>query len=204
MMTKNQKTKGFTLVETLVSLFIFGMMSVALVNIFVSGLNTQTRILQNQDLMNQASYSMEYMGKLIRMAERDTTGDCAPRGESYGAGGSYPSNSITFLAYDTKAAGYRCIQFLLDGNAIKERRSTTSSMAQFQTAQAITSSSVYVINEGLYFYITGDAASSSEPYGPIDSLQPKVTILINMRYNILPAPPYLTMQTTISQRKLDI
>jgi len=195
-MVKNQKIKGFTLVETLVSLFIFGMMSVALVNIFVSGLNTQTRILQNQDLMNQASYSLEYMGKLIRMAEKDTTGDCAPAGESYGVGGSYPNNSITFLAYDTKAAGYRCIQFLLDGNAIKERRSTTASMAQLQTAQAITSSSVYVINEGLYFFVSGDVLG--------DQRQPMITILINIRYNILPTPPYLTMQTTISQRKLDI
>lgn len=195
-MTKNQKTKGFTLVETLVSLFIFGMMSVALVNIFVSALNTQTRILQNQDLMNQASYSLEYMGKLIRMAERDETGACAPTGESYGVGGSYPANSITFLAYDTKAAGYRCIQFLLEGNAIKEKRSTTASKDNFQTAQAITSASVYLITDGLYFFVNGDVVG--------DQRQPMVTILINMRYNALPAPPYLTMQTTISQRKLDI
>lgn len=198
MIINNQKTKGFTLVETLVSLFIFGMMSVALVNIFVSSLGTQTRILQNQDLMSQASYSLEYMGKLIRMAERDETGNCAPIGESYGLGGSYPNNSITFLAYDSKAPGYRCIQFLLDGNAIKEKRSTTDSLADFQPAQAITSSSVYVITDGLYFSVTGDTALESP------ALQPKVTILINMRYNALPAPPYLTMQTTISQRKLDI
>jgi prepilin-type N-terminal cleavage/methylation domain-containing protein len=196
MMTNNKKTKGFTLVETLVSLFIFGMMSVVLVNVFVSGLNTQTRILQNQDLMNQASYSLEYMGKLIRMAERDETGNCAPIGESYGVGGSYPDNSITFLAYDTKAGDYRCLQFLLEGNAIKEKRSTTDSSAQFQTAQAITSSSVYVITDGLYFFVNGDTAD--------DQRQPMITTLINLRYNASPDPPYLTMQTTVSQRKLDI
>ena len=189
----NQKIKGFTLIETLVSLFIFGMMSVALVNIFVSTLNTQTRILQNQDLMNQASYSLEYMGKIIRMAERDDDGGCAPAMKSYGLG----ANSITFLAYDTKAGANRCMQFLLEGNAIKVKKSTDDTSANLQAAQAITSSSVYVIAaNGLYFSVIGDTVG--------DTRQPMVTILISMRYNISPSPPYITMQTSISQRKLDI
>jgi prepilin-type N-terminal cleavage/methylation domain-containing protein len=191
-MKENQKTKGFTLIETLVSLFIFGMMSVALVNIFVSTLNTQTRILQNQDLMSQSSYLLEHMGKIIRMAQRDDTGSCAPTGESYKVENGI--KSITFLAYDSQSSSYKCVQFLLESNAIKEKRSTDETAANFGTAQAVTSSSVYVSD--LAFNVTGDSLG--------DTLQPKVTIMINMRYNNASNPPRLIMQTSVSQRKLDV
>jgi prepilin-type N-terminal cleavage/methylation domain-containing protein len=192
MIIKNQKSKGFTLVETLVSLFIFGTMSVVLVNTFVGTLNTQTRILQNQDLMNQSSYALEHMGKIIRMAERDEVGSCAPAGEGYQVDNGV--KSITFLAYDSKESVYKCVRFLLEDNAIKESRSTDETDDNLGVAQAITSSSVYVSD--LAFNVTGDSLG--------DVLQPKITIMINMRYNISPNPPRLIVQTTISQRKLDI
>jgi len=193
MIIKKQNQKGFTLIETLVSLFIFGMMSVALVNIFVGALNSQTRILQNQDLMSQTSYVLERMGKIIRMAEKDVAGTCAPAGESYLVSGQ----SITFLTYDTKAAAYRCAKFSLESNTIKESRSTDTTAANLQAAQAITSSSIYV--SGLSFTVTGDTLGESP------ALQPKTTILINARYNAVTAnPPRLIIQTSISQRKLDI
>jgi prepilin-type N-terminal cleavage/methylation domain-containing protein len=192
MINNNQNSKGFTLIETLVSLFIFGMMSVALVNIFVGTLNTQTRILQNQDLMSQSSYALEHMGKIIRMAEKDTVGTCAPVGENYEVANGV--KSITFLAYDSKSAKYICVKFSLENNAIKESRSTDEKASNLQTAQAITSSSVYVSD--LAFEVTGDSLG--------DLIQPKVTIMINMRYNSSFDPPRLIMQTSISQRKLDI
>jgi prepilin-type N-terminal cleavage/methylation domain-containing protein len=192
MIKDNQKIKGFTLIETLVSLFIFGMMSVALVNIFVSALNTQTRILQNQDLMNQSSYTLEYMGKIIRMAEKDTAGDCAPAGESYKVDNGI--KAITFLAYDSKDKVYKCTQFLLENNTIKERRSTDLTAVNLQTSQAITSSSVYVSD--LAFNVAGDVLG--------DTLQPKTTIMVNMRYNTVSNQPRLIIQTSVSQRKLDI
>ncbi len=193
MIKNNQNLRGFTLIETLVSLFIFGMMSVALVNIFVGALNSQTRILQNQDLMNQSSYTLEYMGKVIRMAERDTTGNCAPTGESYKVENGI--KSITFLAYDSKASEYRCTQFLLENNAIKERVSTDTTATNLGSSQSITSSSVYVSD--LAFNVTGDTTG--------DTLQPKTTIMINMRYNVISTnAPRLIMQTSVSQRKLDI
>lgn len=193
MINKNQKTKGFTLVETLVSLLIFGFISIILVNVFVSVLNSQKRILQNQELMNSSSYALDYMTKLIRMAEKDDDGYCTgTAGKNYDLTAAV--DSITFLAYDIKSSSYKCIQFLLDGTTIKEKKSTDNSVSNLGVAQAITSSSVQVT--GLTFGLTGDGT---------DTLQPKVTVMIKMKSASLSSnAPSLVVQTSVSQRKLDI
>jgi len=193
MINKNPKNKGFTLVETLVSLLIFGFISIILVNVFVSTLNSQKRILQNQELMNSSSYALDYMAKLIRMAEKDEIGDCTGTvGKNYSL--TAAPNSITFLAYDNKSSSYKCTQFLLDGTIIKERKSTDDNIINLGEAQAITSSSVEVVD--LTFGLTGDGA---------DTLQPKATIMIKMKSKSSSAnAPSLIIQTSVSQRKLDI
>lgn len=194
MMKNKSNSKGFTLVETLTSLFIFGMMSVALINIFVSGTNTQGRILRNQELMNQSSYALEKMSKAIRMATVDSTGDCAGvAGENYGLS----SSAIYFLSWDAKLAtpAYICREFYLDGGIIYERRSSDATRANLAAGQAITAASV-IVND-LTFNITGDTVG--------DLIQPKVTVMINMESNTgLSTGPYITVQTSISQRRLDI
>lgn len=193
MINNNQKTKGFTLVETLVALLIFGFVSVILVNIFVSVLNSQKRILQNQELMNQSSYALEYMTKAIRMAEKDMTGSCSgAAGENFRVGTS--PVSIAFLTYDLKDSTYKCVQFLIENNAIKERRSTDESLPT-GTALPITSSAVSV--DRLEFYVAGDILG--------DNIQPKITIMIKMKsLSSSTNAPVIIVQTTVSQRKLDI
>ncbi|MFZ2390214.1 MAG: type II secretion system protein [Minisyncoccales bacterium] len=193
MINNNQKIKGFTLVETLVALLIFGFVSVILVNIFVSVLNSQKRILQNQELMNQSSYTLEYMSKAIRMAEKDMTGTCSgAAGENFRVGTS--PVSIAFLTYDIKDSSYKCVQFLIEDNAVKERRSTDESLP-VGTALPITSSAVSV--DRLEFYVTGDVLG--------DNIQPKVTVMIKMKsLSSSTNAPMVIVETTISQRKLDI
>ena len=193
MINKNQKIKGFTLVETLVSLLIFGFISVIMVNVFVSVLNTQKRILQNQELMNSSSYALDYMSKLIRMAENDESGNCTgTAGKNYSL--TAAPNSITFLAYDAKSSSYKCTQFLLSEATIKERKSTDENISNLGSAQSITSSSIHV--SILTFALMGDGT---------DTLQPKVTIMIKMKSgSLLDSGPSIIIQTSVSQRKLDI
>jgi prepilin-type N-terminal cleavage/methylation domain-containing protein len=193
MINNNQKIKGFTLIETLVALLIFGFVSVILVNIFVSVLNSQKRILQNQELMNQSSYALEYMSKAIRMAEKDMTGTCSgAAGENFRVGTS--PVSIAFLMYDIKDDSYKCVQFLIEDNAVKERRSVDESLPS-GTALPITSSSVSV--DRFEFYVTGDILG--------DNIQPKITVMIKMKsLSSSTNAPVVIVQTTISQRKLDI
>ena len=193
MINNNQKIKGFTLVETLVALVIFGFVSVILVNIFVSVLNSQKRILQNQEIMNQSSYALEYMTKAIRMAEKDMAGTCSgAAGENFRVGTS--PVSIAFLSYDIKDDSHKCIQFLIEDAAIKERRSTDESLPT-GTALPITSSAVSV--DRLEFLVEGDI------FG--DNIQPKITVMIKMKsLSSSTNAPVIIVQTTVSQRKLDI
>jgi len=47
-MKTKQNSKAFTMVETLVSICLFGFISVVLINDFVASINCQTSIFQNQ------------------------------------------------------------------------------------------------------------------------------------------------------------
>jgi hypothetical protein len=177
----------------MISILIFGFISVIVVNIFASILSSQQRILRSQELMNQSSYTLEYMTKMIRMAQRDDVGDCVGiAGQNYGVG----TNSITFLTYDISSSSYKCIQFLKEGNTIKEMISTDEDVTNLQTAQAITSSAVKV--DDVTFNVTGDSVVG-------DSFQPKITVMIKMEsVSSFSNPPTITIQTSISQRELDI
>ncbi len=193
MITGNEKEKGFTLVEMLVSIAIFSIISVGLINVFVAAVQSQGRILQNQNLMDQSSYVLEYMGKLIRMGNMDATGGCTGTANTnYGL--NQAPNSITFLAYDSVNKQYRCRQFLLANNVIEERRSYDTTAANLEPPTGITSSQVKVDN--MKFVVTGDILTSA---------QPKVTIMVKME----PARntgnvPQISVETSISQRHLNI
>lgn len=188
---RSEKRKAFTLIETVVSIALFGFISVILVNIFVSSIRTQTRILQNQELMEQSSYSLEYMSRILRMAKKDIDGTCTGTADAnYGVG----TDSITFLAYDTRAEDYLCRRFLKDGDSVKEMKSTDATSANLGTAQSITSSKVKVA--GLTFGVTGNVVP--------DTVQPKVTIMINIKSGDAVGSPEIFLQSSVSQRDLDI
>ena len=194
---KRQSNKAFTLVETLVSVAIFSLLSVGIVNVFVSALKTQSRILQSQLLMEQGNYVLDYMTKAIRMAKKDTVGGCVTINENYAVGSS-PA-SITFLSYDTKAAEYRCRRFILSGDAIMEQRSSDATSASLSSAVAITSSKVKITN--LSINVRGDVTS------PADDLeQPLTTIMVVMEPSsqLMSASMKVTVQTSVSERQLDI
>jgi len=197
--------KGLTLVELLVSIGIFGILVTGLISMFMSAVDAQQSVLQNQELLNQGSYVTEYMDRAIRMALRDdgTVGnekECTETVDikSYGVA----SGSITFLSYDVTSlpgdlyGGYRCKRFLLYDNKIWERRSTDASASSLQDAVEITSSKVKILSFNIE--VNGDV---------IDTSQPKVTFSIEMESSSsrrLNPVPSMIFQTTISQRNLNI
>ncbi len=193
MIKANKKEKGFTLIEMLVSILIFSIISAGLINVFIAAVQSQSRVLQNQSLMEQSSYSLEYMGKLIRMANMDTTGGCTGVVNTNYSIAQAP-NSITFLAYDAVNSQYRCRQFLLSNNIIEERRSSDATVANLEPATEITSSQVKV--NKLKFVVTGDVLTSA---------QPKVTIMVKMESaRNTSNPPQISVETSVSQRHLNI
>jgi len=62
------KNKGFTLVEMLVSLAIFSILLVAVLNTFVKGYYYQKRVAEMQAVEREGSYLMELISREIRMA----------------------------------------------------------------------------------------------------------------------------------------
>ncbi|MDD5569364.1 MAG: prepilin-type N-terminal cleavage/methylation domain-containing protein [Candidatus Pacebacteria bacterium] len=187
---------GLTLVEMLVSMAIFGILSVSLVTLFTSAMNSQAAILQNQELAAQTGYVMEYMHRALRMADIDTTGGCTGTPNS-NYGGDSEKISINFLGYDYTAAipGYKCMQFSISGNIIQFKQSTDQTDDNFGAAINMTSSKVKV-NE-LSLNVVGDTVNVS---------QPRVTIMIDAQSTskrVSPVPT-IKLQTTASQRNLNI
>lgn len=184
--------KGFTLVEVLVCIALFGIISVALINVFVASIKSQSRIIYSQELLEQSSYVLEYMNSKIRMAIKDVDGSCITIGGStyniYGGG-----SSIRFISYNAEISDYVCREFFLENNLIKERSSTDTSSSNFGVASVIASPSFKV--NSLKFSIFGDSIGN----------QPRVTTLINMHKEEQDGvTSKITIQSTASKRQLEI
>jgi prepilin-type N-terminal cleavage/methylation domain-containing protein len=180
-----KNNKGLTLIETLVSIVLFGIISTLLVNIFVVSIRTQGRVVANQELVEQSTYALDYMATKIRMAIKDETGACNGSPSNYSTG----ENSIKFISYDSINSAYVCREFLLDNSIIKERISTDETSILLGSAIPITSNSFNVSK--LKFTATGDDGVN----------QPRATIAITMS-RLTSAK--LTVQTTVSKRQLDL
>jgi prepilin-type N-terminal cleavage/methylation domain-containing protein len=184
-MINNEKTKGFTMAEVLVSVAIFSLLSVVLANIFVSSIKAQSKILQNQDIMEESNYALEYMGKALRMAKKDTDGYCTG-GSNY----QWDWTWIEFLSYDSVDGDYKCRVFAFEDDTIREYRSEDNT-SSFGVPADIISSKIKV--NSLYFYVTGDVSGG----------QPKTTIMLDLE-GANSSGSKMVIQTTISQRELNI
>jgi prepilin-type N-terminal cleavage/methylation domain-containing protein len=174
--------KGFTLIEVLVVMAIFSIAIGSITGIFISGLSSQRRILAEQDILNQLSYVIEYMGRAIRMAKKDDIriGDTEKHclsGEKVNYEVNPEKTKITFRNYQNQ-----CQSFYLDSNQIFEDKDGT--------ILALTSPKIKV--NTLKFEVSGESQT--------DNLQPRVTIFMEVERG----GRKLQLQTTISQRDLDV
>lgn len=181
--------KAFTLVEMLVVIGIFSLVLEAIVGIFISAVSIQRKILSQNEVLDQISYALEYMGKAIRMAKKD---DIEIYGQTInclsGEKTNYEisSNSIKFRNYKNE-----CQRFFLAEDKISEERITPTTITT--TILPLTSPKLKV--NSLQFRVNGQTQD--------DILQPSVTILLEIEgrgKNI----PKMRIQTTISQRDADV
>jgi len=174
--------KGYALIELLVAATIFAIIIVAISSLFISGIRTQGRVLATQEVLDQASYVMEYVSRALRMAKKDESGTCISTvGNNY----ELTTNGIQFIDKDDV-----CTEFFLDSidKQLKKRIGGTTS--------DLTSSNLQV--NAFRISLSGEA--------PADGLQPKVTISLEMlgRKIIGMAKPKIQIQTSVSQRNLDM
>ena len=170
--------KGFTLIELLVSMTIFLIVMVSIIELFISGIKTQKKCLALQTLSDDTSYVIEYMSRTIRMAKKDLTGDYISAGCNF----EIVDDEIRFLNYEKEKQS-----FILEDGQIKEKKDDAPGYT------ALTSSNVQV--NKLSFGLSGRCQ--------IDDLQPRVTITMEIRTKEV-EPQTLNIQTTISQRDLDV
>jgi prepilin-type N-terminal cleavage/methylation domain-containing protein len=202
--------KGFTLIELIVVIAVFLFIIGAAMGIFLSIVTSQKKVLAEQQFLNQISYVEEYMSKALRMAVADTSGTC-----SANTGYIYllthwedlPQSweGIEFLNSDGT-----CQEFYLgscDPNnptslVLCEKKDSASPVALTPASLQFDSTNP------IRFAVNGDAGGclGLPPCGAsnIDASQPRVTILMKVKIAGDSEEPNRTIQTTVSQRNLNI
>lgn len=171
------REKGVTLLEILVALSVFSVVITGAINLFSSLIKYQKNLIDKAYVLSTLSYSAEYMSKALRMAQKDMAGGCIGSGKNFllTAG-----PNIKFLNSNNE-----CQEFFLESGAIKIKRQNI--------VQSLTSANITI--ESLTFSVSGGDQT--------DFLQPKVSFSLKAKA-LNSALPSLIIQTTVSQRMLDI
>jgi type II secretory pathway pseudopilin PulG len=181
------REKGVSLIEILAAVAVFAITVGAISGIFISAVRNQRRILATQELLDQTSYVLEYMGRALRMARKDSGLVCLTSAKNYEVSGA--GDSIKFLKFDYETNSNVCYQFYLSGTQIYESKNGGIGVP-------LTSDKISV--NSLKFNLSGDTVGESPNY------QPRVTIFLEVEgREVAGSRPKIQIQTSISQRNLD-
>ena len=182
------KNKGLTLIELLVATTMLSLVIAAIVVIFTAGIRGQIRNLASQELSDQTSYVVEYMSRALRMAKKDD-GTCI---------GDATLNYV-------KTRGDTGIKFLNYEDECQEFYSTTTDGVSKLVEEIGGGSGVDLTSDELEVVSFEIGPDGSWDDG--DSLQPRVTILFDIKSNVsgikASQQPEIVIQVTVSQRNLD-
>lgn len=176
------KQKAFTLVEMLISVAVFSLIAGIALSSFLSALQSQRRVLASQEVLNQTSYFMEYVSRALRMAKKDRSGDCISPLLNYEI--THSGKGIKFKNYKDE-----CQEFFLENSQLKENKNGTV---------------LELTSQGLS--VTAFNLGPAESWGQEDNLQPRITLVFTIqgKGQKPESQPEMSIQTTISQRNLDI
>lgn len=181
---KALKSKGFTLIELVVVASVFSLIIFTAMDLFISVLQQQRRTLNQQELLNQTSYAIEYMGRALRMATKDSSGSClGVQDENYAL--TRGGDGIIFINHSDNDA---CQEFFWDSSTQELKEAKNGGVALSFVSDHLQ------VN---YFKIKLSGESSA------DYFQPRVTISMEAQIKGIGDEPKKQIQTTISQRNLD-
>lgn len=193
--------RGVTLIELVVVLAIFMLCMGTAVTLFVAVVGHQKRILQEQELLNQGSYAIEYMARAIRTAVKDVLGTCLQEDDN---DDSYPGHMYLLTNYDTASGFYRGIKFIADDGACRKfyvgSDNVLKEVKDGGVPQNIMSDK-FQIKYGR-FVINGD--KTIKKAWQKDGIQPRITILLDVKTQLSGSQQEKIIQTTISQRNLNL
>ena len=227
----NESGAGFTLIELIVVMAVFLFVIGAAISIFISIVQNQKKVLSEQQLLNQISYVEEYMSKALRMAKAETTENCLL--DTHGANTDYPGYIYLLTRYDASLQAFRgikfinqtgdssgnpiCQEFFLDNavsgdtNAplvLKELKNSTndSNAVPLTPSNLQITSARFSINGSNGSTFTSVSCTTNSKCGASDAdvIQPRVTILLNVKITGDSQEPNRVIQTTVSQRNLNV
>lgn len=189
------KQDGFSLIELAIVLAIFLVVVGAMVNIFISMVANQKKILAELALARQTSFAMEYLSGGLRFAKPDPDGSCLGT-----KGGVW---LLTHCGNDVNAKACSGVKFInsLGSNACTEvfldpfrnpAKATLMLAKNGDAAQNLLSDTLQI--KYVRFVIDGDknlqAASAN------DAWQPKITMVFDVSTG--QGQPEKILQTTVS------
>jgi len=184
---KEKKNRGFTLIEILTAMTLFSLVVTVVSGLFISAIRAQRKTLSSYELLDQTSYLLEYVSRVIRMAKKAKDGDWISAGCNYEI--NPPGDSIKFIDYN----GIWTEIYLKGDRVTKNAGGVTFEL---------TSNKLKV--EGLKFVLDGNAGNINSCQD--DDIQPRVTMSVGIQgRGAEPGePPAIQIQTTVSQRNLDV
>lgn len=185
---KEDQEKGYTLIEVLVAATLFFMVIAGPTGLFISSMRNQARVLALRETVDNTSHVMEHISRSLRMARKDIDGTCITSGKNYENPGSDLSK-VRFLNYDGL-----CQEFSLINDRLEEKKSVDGSNENLGAGNYLTSDDL-IINF-LNFKLSGESQE--------DDLQPRLTIVFEINKKGQPESTRTRIQTTVSQRNLDV
>lgn len=184
MQNKTNKNKGFTLVELIVSIGLFTVVTLVAVGALLSIVGVNKKAQSFKSVMNNLNFAVESMSKSMRVG---TDYHC-------GSGGtiSLPQDCAggsDYFAFKNSSGAQ--VVYRLNGTQIE--RSVGGGGFVGVTAPEV----IITENTGLRFYVSGAAENPNNK-------QPKILILVQGIMSISEkATTNFSLQTTVSQREID-
>jgi len=184
--------KSYTLIEVLVAVGIFTIIIAAPTGFLVGSLKGQQKALASQKLLDNTSYTLEYMSRALRMAKKELSTEsslaCLLEDGTILYGYNYQitrgGNGLKFINYKEE-----CQEFFLEGTRLRESK---DEVENYLTAEDLEITS-------LKFQLSGELQTDND--------QPRVTLFLEIKGGkSLKAElqPLIKIQTTISQRNFDV
>lgn len=197
--------KSYTLIEVLVAVSIFTIVIAAPTGFLVGSLKGQQKALASQKLLDNTSYTLEYISRALRMAKKDTIGSCilpldSTNYRNYERTDFRELNGIGYSGSGIKFKNYQevCQEFFLDETEGHETKGRLMESKNGTAPVALTSDELEVVS----FKIGPD-----DGWDQNDNDQPRVTLFLEIKGGKGQRPelrPLIKIQTTISQRNLDV
>ena len=185
--TPKSLVSGFTLIEIMVAVSIFAMVMVVAVGAVLSIVAANKKAQALNSVITNLNFALEGMMRDLRTGYDYDCGVPTPELDDCTGGTNDPAGQA--IKFTSSQSDGQKVTYFKSGNAI-------SKLVDVGTPYSLTAPEVTV--DRLDFYVTGTAS------GAADSRQPKILVVISGKYIGFGQVASFSLQTLVSQRKLDI